>query len=75
MSDNEPRGLLLMAISAGQMNKELAEKLFIWAILEYNKVRIKYKKQNKVCSEDKLIDEAFAVWYENLKEFLNDKLN
>ena len=56
------------------MNKELAEKLFIWAILEYNKVRIKAKKQNKVYSEDKLIDESFNVWYENTKEFLNDKI-
>lgn len=54
------------------MNKELAEKLFIWAILEYNKVRIKAKKQNKVYSEDKLIDDSFNVWYKNAKEFLND---
>lgn len=54
------------------MNKELAEKLFIWAILEYNKVRIKAKKQQKVYSEERLIDESFNVWYENAKEFVND---
>lgn len=54
------------------MNKEQAEKLFIWAILEYNKVRIKAKKQQKVYSEEQIIDEAFAVWFENVKEFFND---
>ena len=56
------------------MSKEQAEKLFIWAILEYNKVRIKAKKQNKVYSEEQLIDDSFNVWYENAKEFLNDKI-
>ena len=54
------------------MSKEKAEKLFIWAILEYNKVRIKAKKQNKVLNEERAIDEAFSVWYENAKEFFNE---
>ena len=54
------------------MSKEQAEKLFIWAIIEYKTVQIKAKKQNKVYSEDKLIDEAFNVWFENAKEFLNE---
>ena len=49
------------------MRKQEAEKLFIWAILEYNKVRADATK-----TEDQMIDESFSNWYEQAKAFLQE---